>query len=231
MAQSIHNRKAAPNASLPVRHRIFLIDDHTLFREGIKKMLAEESDLLVCGEAANAREVSQRIDGANPHLILVDISLPGIDGLELIKTLKAEHDPVYMIVLSMHPEELYAERVIRAGASGYIMKHASAQDLLSAIRMALRGDIYLSSSASTRLLKSIAVNKGTSKSDLHALSDREIEILRVTGQGYTTREISDALHISVKTVESHRGNIRRKLAFKTGAELTRFALAHRSDGA
>ena len=228
MARTTPNPRVPSKATNEVR-RIFLIDDHTLFREGLKKMLAEEPDLSICGEAANAREVSQRIDGANPDLILVDISLPGIDGLELIKTLQTEHAPVHMLVLSMHPEELYAERVIRAGGCGYIMKHASARDLLSAIRTALRGEIYLSPAASTRLLRSIAVKKADSNSDLHALSDREIEILRLTGQGFTTREIAGSLHISVKTVESHRGNIRRKLTLKTGAELTRFALAHRSD--
>jgi DNA-binding NarL/FixJ family response regulator len=216
-------------ASVPDKEtkRIFLIEDHTLVREGIKRMLTDEGDFLICGEADSARGVMALIAKANPDLVILDISLPGTDGLELIKDLKAQRGDLRMLALSMHDEELYAERVLRAGAHGYIMKQSTHQQLLLAVRTILRGEIYLSPTLSTRLLQSIVANKGHIRNELEKLSDRELEILRLIGNGFTTREVAKSLHISAKTVESHRGNMRQKLKLATGAELIRFAISHR----
>jgi DNA-binding NarL/FixJ family response regulator len=208
------------------KKRIFLIEDHTLFREGLKRMITEEPELAICGEAANAREAMDYLERSKPDLVLLDISLPGTDGLELVKSLRAQHSTLLMMVLSMHAEELYAERVLRAGAKGYIMKQVSARELIGAIRTVLKGEIYLSPQLSTKLLRSIVAQKGEARNELQQLSDRELEIFRLLGRGFTTGEIARSLSISVKTVESHRGNIRQKLKLGTGAELLRLAISH-----
>jgi len=225
------SKSRATPAPVDQPRRIFLIEDHTLVREGIKRMLADETDLVICGEAESSRGVIDLLDETGPDLVILDISLPGTDGLELIKDLKAQRRDLRMLALSMHDEELYAERVLRAGAHGYIMKQATHQQLLAAVRTILRGEIYLSPTLSTRLLQSIISTKGKVRSELEKLSDRELEILRLIGKGFTTREVAQSLHISAKTVESHRGNMRQKLKLATGAELTRFAISHREQPA
>jgi DNA-binding NarL/FixJ family response regulator len=222
--------KASVPESRPEKIRIFLIEDHAVMRDGLRKLLEEEPDLVVCGEAENARSAFAGLEARLPDLAIIDISLPGTNGLELIKNLKARYPQLRMLVLSMHAEGLYAERVLRAGAHGYVMKHAPARQLLEALRTVLKGEVYLSPALSSRLLLSITRQKEDGQSVLKQLSDRELEILRLIGEGYTTREISSSLGISAKTVESHRGNIRQKLHLKNGAELTRFALSHREEG-
>ena len=207
--------------------RIFLIDDHTIVREGMKRMLSDEGEFVVCGEAASARGVLDELARTKPDLILLDISMPGADGIELIKDLKARSPNMRILVVSMHDENLYAERVLRAGASGYLMKDSSFEQLLAAVRTVLGGEIFLSQHLSSRLLHSLVRNKGTHVDELEKLSDRELEILRLIGNGYNSQEIAVALNISAKTVESHRGNMRQKLSLATGAELIRFAISHR----
>jgi DNA-binding NarL/FixJ family response regulator len=211
------------------KRRIFLIDDHEVMREGLKRLLQEESDLVVCGEAENSRKAITGLEKALPDLAIVDISMPGASGLELIKNLKARFPDLKMIVLSMHDEALYAERVLRAGASGYVMKHVSTSQLLSAVRAVLREEIYLSAPLSSQLLQSLTGRRTKASDAFDRLSDREFEILRLVGEGYTTREVASSLGISSKTVESHRGNMRQKLKLKTGAELIRFAISHREN--
>ncbi len=211
------------------KRKIFIIDDHAILRDGLRSLLEAQDDLIVSGEAENARKAFGRLEADRPDLVMVDISLPGINGIELIKTLKVQFPGLAIIVLSMHDEALYAERALRAGAKGYVMKQASAEQLLSAIRTVLRDEIYLSQNLSASLLKSIVSRKQDPGNVLDRLSDRELEILRLLGDGYTTREIATNLGISVKTVESHRGNIRHKLKLTNGAELMRFALSHREE--
>lgn len=218
-------------ADVPEKRRIFIIDDHAVLRDGLRRLITDQDDLTLCGEAENARKAFTKLETIEPHLIIVDISLPGSNGIELIKALKARFPKLAVIVLSMHDEALYAERALRAGAKGYIMKQASAEHLLSAIRTVLRGEIHLSSDLSSALLKSIVSQKQQTVNSLDRLSDRELEIFRLLGQGFTTREIATNLSISAKTVESHRGNIRQKLKLNNGAELMRFAMANREDGA
>jgi DNA-binding NarL/FixJ family response regulator len=214
-----------------VKHRIFMIDGHGVLRDGLRRVMEDQPDLEMIGEAENGRKGLARIEAAKPDLVIVEISLPGANGIELIKSLKAQFPDLEVLVLSMHPEALYAERALRAGAKGYIMKQASAEEFLAAIRTVLNDDVYLSPNCSSTLLKSMVSQRQQPTNILDKLSDRELEIVRLIGEGFTTREIANDLGISVKTVESHRGNIRLKLKLKSGAELIRFALAHRDENA
>jgi DNA-binding NarL/FixJ family response regulator len=206
--------------------RIFLVDDHTILRDGLRRLLEVESDLEVCGEAEMAKKAYDKIDALSPDLVIIDLSLPGVSGIELIKGLKARFPSLRMMVLSMHDEALYAERALRAGAMGYVMKGAPTECLLTAVRRILTGEIYLSQAVSSQLLGSMISQKTSPGPVMKKLSDRELEIVQLIGRGFTTGEISRELGISNKTVESHRGNIRQKLNLRNGAELVRFSLAH-----
>jgi DNA-binding NarL/FixJ family response regulator len=217
-----HVSLAAP----PARRRVFLIDDHSILREGLRRLLEAEDDLSVCGEASTAKEAIVGITADRPDLVLVDIALPGADGLELIKTLRARFPSLLMLALSMHDEALYAERVLRAGAKGYVMKSSSSEQLLEAARKVLGGEIFVSSTLSTQMLQTMVKGRTPELGSLARLSDRELEIVQLIGQGLSTSEISARLGISSKTVESHRGNIRAKLSLKSGAELARFSIAN-----
>jgi len=217
------------SAQVESKRRIFLVDDHPVLRDGLKRLLEAEPDLHVCGEAESARKAFDKIDATSPELVIVDISLPGTSGIELIKGLKARFPALRMLVLSMHDEALYAERVLRAGAKGYVMKQAPTEYLLTAVRRVLKDEIYLSQPLSSQLLGSLVSQKSKPGSILEKLSDREFEIVRLIGKGFVTSEVARKLSISSKTVESHRGNIRRKLNLRSGSELVRFALAHAED--
>ena len=188
-------------------------------------MLEHESDLMVCGEAGTVREALQSIERLKPDLAVVDISLKGANGIELLKSAKALFPMLPTIVLSMHDESLYAERALRAGARGYVMKQEASDQVISAIRTALAGDLYVSSSMNKRMLRRMVL--GTEASDTSPvwnLSDRELEVLQLIGCGHGTRQIAEELHLSVKTIETHRAHIKDKLDLKTGPELTRFAV-------
>jgi DNA-binding NarL/FixJ family response regulator len=211
------------------KRKIFLVDDHPVLRDGLRRLLEAETDLQVCGEAENARKAVDRIEATTPELAIIDISLPGPSGIELLKMLKVRFPKLRMLVVSMHDESLYAERALRAGAKGYVMKQAPTEQLLTAIRRVLKDEIYLSQSLSSHLLGTLVSQKSASGPILKKLSDRELEIVRLIGKGFTTGEVAGELGISSKTVESHRGNMRRKLNLKSGSELMRFALAHGED--
>jgi DNA-binding NarL/FixJ family response regulator len=207
--------------------RIYLVDDHSILRDGLRRLLESEGNFTVCGEAGNAKTAIPEIMRLEPELVIVDITLPGIDGIELMKALRVQSPRIRMLVLSMHDESLFAERALRAGALGYVMKQSSSKHLLTAIHTVLKDQVYLHPAISSRLIHSM-VNKGPNRrSDLEMLSDRELGILQLIGEGFTTTEIAVKLGISRKTVESHRGNTRQKLGLRTGAELTRFALSQR----
>ena len=211
------------------KRRIFLVDDHPVLRDGLRRLLEAESDLQVCGEAESARKAYDRIEAMSPELAIIDISLPGPSGIELIKGLKSRFPALRMLVLSMHDEALYAERALRAGAMGYVMKQVPTEYLLTAVRRVLKDEIYLSQSLSSQFLGSLVSQKSKVGSILGKLSDREFEIVRLIGKGFTTGEVAKELCISGKTVESHRGNIRRKLNLRSGSELVRFAMAYAED--
>jgi DNA-binding NarL/FixJ family response regulator len=211
------------------RKRVFLIDDHPVLRDGLRRLLESEPDLMVCGEADSARKTFENIQVAAPDLAIVDISLTGPSGIELVKGLKSRFPKLRMLMLSMHDEVLYAERALRAGAKGYVMKQAPTEHLLAAVRRVLKDEIYLSDAISSQLLGAFVSQKTTPGPILKNLSDREMEVVRLIGQGFTTGEVAKQLGISSKTVETHRGNLRRKLNLKSGSALVRFAMAHADD--
>ena len=220
--------RAAPHTirPMPKPHRIFIVDDHSVVRHGLAALLAHVSDLKVCGEAASYEDALADIPAKLPDLAVVDITLKDRSGLDLIRELRAKLPDLKTIVLSMHDEMDYAERALRAGARGYVMKENADDVLVEAIRAALRGEIYVSPAASRRMVKNIA--EGTSEPDagkgIAALTDREREVFERLGQGYTTKRIADELNLSSRTVEVHRANIKRKLGCDDAAQLLREAV-------
>ncbi len=195
-------------------------------RRGQADLLSREQDLMVCGEAGTARAALEAIARLKPDLVLVDMSLPDKDGLELIKDIQALHPGLPMLAMSMQDESLYAARVLRAGGRGYVMKGEGAdKNLVAAIRTVLRGLIAVSPQMSAKILESVAAPSGKMGGGPEAkLSDRELEVLRLFGEGWSTEEISSRLHLSPKTVEVHRAHIKEKLELKTTPEFTRFAI-------
>jgi len=208
------------------RRRVLVVDDHAVLREGLVAQINAEPDLVVCGEAEDAQAAIGAAEKLAPDLVVADISLPGRNGLELIRDLHAIHPELPVLVLSMHDASLFAERVLRAGGRGYVSKQQSGGQLIQAIRHVLRGQIYLSDEVATRLLDSFAGRPDRLKpaSPVELLTDRELEVFNLIGQAKETKDICVRLSMSAKTVEAHRANIKRKLKLKTGPELTRHAV-------
>ena len=205
------------------RKNIFIVDDHPVFREGLCGVIRREGDLTVCGEADGAAQALTAIERLNPDLALVDIGLPGRSGLELIKDLRAARPDNAVLVISMHDEALYAERVLRAGGRGYIMKQEGPEKILQAIRLVLAGQIYLSSKMSVRILDTFSGRHNRGGSPISRLTDRELEILQLVGQGKDSHEIARQLNLSYKTVDAHRGHIKEKLELRNHTELISYA--------
>jgi len=209
----------------PAKQRILIVDDHPLLRQGVAGLIDREPDLQVCGEAPSAAEALQAVSSLRPDLALVDISLGGRSGLELIKDLKIQHEALPVLVLSMHDESLYAERVLRAGAQGYVTKKAGGKALLQAIREVLAGRVFLSDQMSSKLLQNLAgMRPGKPASPLESLTDREFEVFQLIGDGHSSRRIAETLHVSIKTVEAHRANMKAKLKLKAGTDLVHYAV-------
>jgi DNA-binding NarL/FixJ family response regulator len=206
------------------RKRLLILDDHPMMREGLAQLINNESDLSVCGEAGTGREALDLIGKSKPDLVLADISLPDANGIEVIKDIHAIHADLAVLVISMHEESLYAERVLRAGARGYIMKQEGGKKLMEAIRHVLAGRIYVSEKMSSTLLETLSRQPAKGKSPIEHLSDREFEVLQLLGQGKGTREIADQLHLSIKTVDAHRANLKRKLKLRGFTELIHYAV-------
>jgi DNA-binding NarL/FixJ family response regulator len=207
------------------KKRLFILDYHPMMREGLAQLINNESDLMVCGEAGTGREVPDLLGKTKPDLVLADISLPDKNGLEVIKDIQTLQPGLAVLVISMHDESLYAERVLRAGGRGYVMKQEGGKKLMAAIRQVLSGQIYVSEKMSAKILESFS-GQGTQAGQIpmEKLSDREFEVLQLMGQGKGTREIAQQLSLSVKTVDAHRANIKRKLSINTGPELVRYAV-------
>jgi DNA-binding NarL/FixJ family response regulator len=207
------------------KKRILVVDDHPMMRQGLAQLISAEPDLAICGEAENAEYALTSLSALKPDLVLVDISLPGKNGLELIKDFQAIQPGQAVLVISMHDESLYAERVLRAGGRGYIMKQEGGKKLMQAIRQVLDGKIYVSEKISADILEIFSGRRpGIESSPVEKLTDREFEVFQLVGQGKGTREVSEKLHLSVKTVEVHRANIKTKLQLKSASELMRFAV-------
>jgi DNA-binding NarL/FixJ family response regulator len=200
-----------------------VVDDHPIVRQGIRTLLEQQEDLRISGEAGSHREALSAIDRAKPDAVIVDISLDGSDGLELTKTLRSRHPDLPILVMSMHDESLYAERVLRAGGNGYLMKQEVASKVVDAVRAVLAGKIYLSERVGQKVLHAATGPSPFAESPVAPLSDRELEVYRLVGRGKSTREISEALGLSVKTIETHRAHIKEKLGLRNAVELVRSA--------
>lgn len=211
--------------------RVFLVDDHPIVRHGIAQLLSAESDLEVCGQAEDATAALDTIPAAAPRVVVVDISLGATSGVDLIRELKQRLPRAAVLVVSMHDEQLYAERSLRAGASGYVMKHEATDAIVRAIRTVAAGGMFVSDAVSLRLLRLWATSGAPRDgSPFDALSNRELHVLELIGRGLGTRAIAERLHISVKTVESYRARLKEKMNLRSGLELMRFAIRWAADG-
>ena len=207
------------------KKRILIVDDHPMMRQGLAQLISVESDLTICAEAESAEAALNVVGKLKPDLVLADISLPGKNGLELIKDFQAIQPGLPVLVISMHDESLYAERVLRAGGRGYIMKQEGGKKLMLALRQVLAGQIYVSEKISADILEMFSGRRaGAEGSPVEKLTDREFEVFQHIGQGKGTREIAEKLHLSVKTVEVHRANIKAKLKLNSASELVHFAV-------
>ncbi|MGH9744664.1 MAG: response regulator transcription factor [Candidatus Acidiferrales bacterium] len=215
--------KTRPNLLTP-KCKVFLVDDHPIVRQGLALFIEREPDLTVCGEADGANSALQAIRESMPDFVVLDISLDGPDGLELLKTLRAQYPNLPVLILSMHDESIYAERALRAGANGYIMKQEATDRVLTAIRHILGGEVYLSDRLTKRMLQQFVHGSISPRDPLAKLSDRELEVYRLIGAGHGTRQIADELHVSTKTVESYQAHIKEKLSLRNARELVQHAV-------
>ena len=214
------NTKKTP----PARARILIVDDHPMTRAGLVHLIGSQPDLTVCAEAETAAAGLTAVEKTRPDLVLADVTLPDRSGIELIKDIKAVQPALPVLVISMHDESLYAERALKAGAAGYIMKVEGGAKLLAAIRHVLSGEIYVSEKISARILHGFTGRPVESaRTSVGQLTDREFEVFSLLGHGLPTRGIGERLHVSAKTVEAHRANIKAKLGLRTAPELVAYA--------
>jgi DNA-binding NarL/FixJ family response regulator len=209
------------------KSKVFVVDDHPILRQGLSKLINDQSDLMVCGEAESPPAALEGIGQTKPDLVLLDLSLAGGDGMELCRQLQERFDGLPVLIISMHDESLYAERCLRAGAMGYVMKQEPPATVMTAMRKVLSGNIYLSEKMSAKLLRNFAGSRNADASPLERLSDRELEIFRLIGKGHSVRAIAEQLFLSPKTVEAHKEHIKQKLNLKTSNELLQYAIEAR----
>ncbi len=208
------------------RARILLVEDHPIVRQGLAQIINAQPDLAVVGEADTAAKALELIRAGTPDLVILDVSLPKTNGLELIKQIKFELPTLKMLIISMHDESLYAERALRAGARGYVMKKEPSQKMLLAINHVLKGEIYVSDKMKQKMLMHLVSRQPQvdDSTPLDHLSDRELEVFQLLGNGFATRQIAEQLNLSIKTIESYRENLKLKLNVKSGAELIQHAI-------
>lgn len=217
--------QATSNRRRKIKLRVLLVDDHPLVRERLTEILNREPDLEVCGEAEDRHQAISQIERGSPDLAIVDLTLKNSDGLELIKDIHSRWPDLLALVVSMHDESLYAERVIRAGARGYITKQEATRNILQAVRTVIEGGIYLNQKMATQMIDRFTSSRPLTVPSVQLLADRELQVFELTGRGLNTRQISQRLHIGVKTVETYRARIREKLKLKEPAELLKHAIA------
>jgi DNA-binding NarL/FixJ family response regulator len=211
----------------PCKSRVFVVDDHPIVRSGLAQLINREPDLSVCGDAEEMHAALRAIDALKPDILIVDISLKGPDGLDLLKNIRSRDPHLPILILSMHDESIYAERALRAGANGYIMKQEATERVLVALRRILNREIYVSDRVANRMLMQFVGGAAAShgnRSPVEDLSDRELEVLRLMGEGHTTKHIAEDLHLSVKTVETYQCHLKEKLGLKNSRELVQFAI-------
>ncbi len=210
-----------PNSPMETKkNSILVVDDHQLFREGLSQMINREADLHVCAEAGDDKTALEAMQSAKPDMAIIDISLAGSNGIDLIKLIRTSDTETPILVLSMHDESLYAERALRSGANGYIMKQEANKRVRDAIRQVLSGEIYLSEKMSTQLVsKLIGGRNEATKSPMDTLSPRELEVFELIGQGHGTRQIAEAMKLTIPTINSFRARIKEKLNLKNASEL------------
>lgn len=214
-----------PAEAGPKPARLLIVDDHPIFRQGIGQLVRNVPGVTICGEAENSQTALEAARTLNPDVVLLDISMPGANGIELIKLLLAERPRLKVLVLSMHDESLYALRALRAGAKGYVMKQQAMENVAYALQKVAGGGLYVSPAFAERLIfKAVQGSNGDLGSPVDKLSDRELEVLQLFGRGKSTRQVAEALHLSVKTIETHRLHIKEKLGFKQAEELVKFAI-------
>jgi DNA-binding NarL/FixJ family response regulator len=218
-------KEAIPAAAGKPKKKALLVDDHPILRAGLVHLVNEQDDLAVCGEACNANDAMRLVESLKPDIAVVDISMEGKSGLELIKDLRALRPKLPVLVMSMHDESLYAERAIRAGARGYVMKKAGGDEALRAIRRVLEGNIYLSERMSAQLLEGLSrARPAKTQSPIEFLTDREFEVFKLIGEGCVTAAVAERLHISPKTVDVHRQRLKEKLNLPDGTSLMQHAV-------
>jgi DNA-binding NarL/FixJ family response regulator len=205
--------------------KVVIVDDHPFVREGLKQLLAGQPDFTLIGEASSAAAAQSAIDSSPPDVAVVDLALGADDGIELVRWIREHHPDVRVLVLSMQEEALYAERLLRLGVSGYVMKNVAGTDFLGALRKVARGQKHVSAAMGERLLSQVARGRapGVSEDPVAALTDRELEVFKLIGAGISTREISERLDLSMKTVDAHRRHMREKLNLRSTSELIRYA--------
>src|SRR5690606_17996420 len=204
---------------------VFIIDDHPIVRKGLAQLLDQEPDLVVCGEAADVREARVGLEGTRPAVVIRDLALRGGDGLERLQQIRAKHGQLAVLGVSMHDETTYAERLLSAGANGYIMKQAGGDQLVVALRRVLAGGVYVSDRIGASMIERFAVARRKHAIDpIERLSNREVQVLNLIGRGKSTREIAKDLSLSIKTIESHRQRIKKKLSLDSSPRLVQFAV-------
>ena len=208
---------------------VMLVEDHPMFRDQLAQLINKEPGMNVCGETDNIRDAFNLIETHQPDVVIVDLTLKGPSGIELIKNLKANEINVPVLVLSMHDEALYAERVLKAGARGYITKNEASKEVMTALCAVLRGEIYLPARIASRILESVAIGR-KGENGIGQLTDRELEVFELIGHGRTTREISNCLHLGVSTVDTYRARIKTKLNLENSSQLYHEAIRWVSDG-
>jgi DNA-binding NarL/FixJ family response regulator len=218
-------RKKHPDKVKEKKANILIVDDHPIVRQGLTELVNHENDLIVCGQAEDANQAMKSVKELKPDIVIVDISLKETSGMELIKDLSVQYPKLPVLALSMHDESLYAERVLRAGAKGYIMKAEATEKVIMAIRKILSGEIYISDKMASKMMrKLVGGSSEINASPVELLSDRELEVFQFIGKGFGTRQIAERLYLSIKTIETYRAHIKEKLNLEDSAELLQYAI-------
>jgi len=219
------SRKMQDRTDSRNKRTVLIVDDHPIVRQGLALLINQEKDLEVCGQAGDAHEAMQAIRQLHPDMVIVDISLKDTSGMELIKDLKIQHPDLPVLTLSMHDEAVYGERALRAGARGYIMKQEATGKVVTAIRRVLAGEVYVSDGMAAKMVsKFVGGGTRTASAPADCLSDRELEVFRMIGEGFGTREMAEKLHLSIKTIETYRAHLKDKLGLQDANELLRSAI-------